>query len=641
MSVNDDSLMEADIEDKDYRRRIKEVISQTLQKAFELKELERFLDQIVKVGSEKADAKACSIFLLDEDDKTLRVYAASGKVGETLKSRKAEYYVPERPAFTEKGTGKQKVEEYLQKRGYDEERLRKENKSLTDVIKDSGDDLRDLVEKGELPMGITAWVVKMGDEIEEPVCLHGKEVRDHPEWRGAYEGAHEICTSLIEIPLKVSNKGTVGMIKIENHQRSLSLHNFKDLDNPEICRKVYPFTGQHGEILNILANSATLAIEYVLYKEDTYKKLFGTTILSKISQLEISNPTVNGQVYSKLKEFYDRIRVKIEDIGGIDEIFKGTTVLITEIAQILDLHGVLEIIDNIGPAFEALLGTDVHYREHFIHQFQVFLLGYYLINRKEALRKSLINYLRKRSDRYDNVSDDGMLVDILRIWFLASIFHDFAYSVGKMENWLESYSTRVKVPSKFQINWGDMYSHYEAEKMKLCQLLSPSTGRGESEIAALTRKAFIEWHDHGAIGALMLMNILQNKVDEIILREASCGILLHSETVYSQFDTLKMSLFPFAFLLVFCDTAQQWGRPRMATLTQDVNVMLEDIVTDDCRKVEVVIRFGKLSDEQTREIKKFTSLPTQYWCSENIEFSIYLYEKEKKRPFGHYWFRKA
>lgn len=629
-------LKEAKIEDEEYQKRIREIIQRVLQAAFVSKDLGTFLNEIVKVGSEKADAKSCAIFLLDEDEYSLRMKAASGEFEEALKN--ATYYIPIRNCFENEGDGRRKIEDYLNKKELSLDQLRKENKTLMGVIEEPDRNLIDLIEKKELPMGITAYVVKTG----KSVIVHGKKVREHPEWRGSYEGAHEICTSLIEVPLKVPNKGTVGMIKIENHKDSKSVFNFKDLDNPEICEGIYKFGDRHREILEILTNCITLAIENILYRTPkTYKKLFGTKLLRKIDELKIgSNPTSNVQIYEKVKEFYGQIRLKIEDVGGMDEIYKKVASLIEKIAQILNLRPALRVINNVGPAFESLLGTDVRYREHFIHQFQVFLLGYYLVNKNDHLRKTLIDHLRGIDNRYVKMKYNDILEDILKIWFLASIFHDFAYSVGAMESWLKSYFERVKIPPppKFLINWSDMLIEYEIEKTRLVKLISHLTEEREDKIAEVIKDAFIKEHDHGVIGSLMLMNILRNDVDETILKEACSAIALHTGNVYSKFEKITLSQIPFAFLLVFSDTAQQWGRPRMATLAQDVNITLEDIATDDCSKVEINLKFEKdLTDGQKIAIREGTWHPTLYWHSEkNLEFRINLWENDE--TFGDYTF---
>lgn len=146
-------LIEAKIEDGEYQKRVRDLISRILQAAFKSKDLKTFLDEIVKVGAEKTEAKSCDIFLLEESEdgngRILRVYATSGKVGEILKEKEAWYYVPKREPFKEEGEGKRKVIAYLKKYftlrsyliekcGYNEKELLDElqRKSLREILKE-------------------------------------------------------------------------------------------------------------------------------------------------------------------------------------------------------------------------------------------------------------------------------------------------------------------------------------------------------------------------------------------------------------------------------------------------------------------------------------------------------------------------
>ncbi|MGC1122730.1 MAG: GAF domain-containing protein [Candidatus Methanofastidiosia archaeon] len=639
-------MEQAIMEEDDYQDRIKGMIKQIIQAAFKSKQLDIFLDEIVKIGAEKTEAKSCVIFLLEEPRNgkkgNLCIYAASGKVGKTLETKKAWYYVPERELFTGENTGRKKTSDYLkkykdatqktesrnQRKSANEESEQKE-KSLMDIIAERNDNIESLVENRELPMGITASIVK-NEESMGP--LNGEEVRKHPEWRGSYEGDHEICTSLVEVPLKTEKK-IVGMIKIENHRKSDPVSEYEKIEESTI----YCFTEKHKEILTILADSAIIAIENILYKSETYKKIFGTEILRKIDDLEIdeqrtSDNRINKAIHDRLSDFCNFLKIDIEDISGIDEIYGKVTKLMSDIACLLDLNAVLDIIDNIGPAFESLLGTDIRYRDHFIHEFQVFLLGYYLINEMDTLRENLITYLQDINPQYS-------LKEVLKIWFLTSIFHDFSYSVCKIEVWLMNYFSRVAIPSKFQVNWADIFAYFEAEKTNLAKLISSKSARSEEKVSVILRDVFLNDHDHGLISGLALMSILNEKIQKDLLGEACCAITLHTENVYSRIGKLTMDQFPFGFLLVLCDNAQQWGRPRTIALIPDIEIKLEDVIIDNCTPVKIRLRYRKLTQEQKRIIGVNTSPPTKYWFSEEqFRFSIELYEGLEKEPFRSYIF---
>jgi hypothetical protein len=623
---------------ENYPGKIRDLNRRILHAALNSSDLKNFLDEIVEIGAESTEAKSCSIYLLEESEnrngKILRLYSSSGDMDKILKDEETRYYIPKRSPFTKKGEGKRKIIAYLrryflEKCNYSTEKLEiyeqdllKERKTLIDLLweneksliniaKKMGDDLIDLIEKGELPMGITAYNVKSKEFIPP---LQGAEICEHPEWMGSYWGIHEICTTLVQVPLLKQRDGEiVGLIKIKNHKIGDS----------------HCFTDKHKEILSILADSIIIAIQQIIYKSDTYKKLYGTEILKKINELKIENPPLNREIQKPLKEFYSKLEIEIEDIGGIDRIYNKVTRLVSDIAQALNLYAVLDIIDSIGPAFEPLLGTDVQYREHFIHQFNVFLLGYYLINKKSPLRKKLIKHLQ-------TINPDYNLEDVLKVWFITAMFHDFNYSVEKMEGWLKNYFLRVAVPSRFHISWADIFTHYEIEKINLIELIYSNSDKSKEEIAKIIKDTFIEEHDHGIMCGLMLMDILE--VEDALLKEACCAIALHTKTVYSKLEKLKIDNFPFAFLLVFCDNAQEWGRPVMMNLIPHLDVKLEGIITDE-DKVDIKLRYHKLTSEQKRIIETNISPLTKYWYSKpSLKFSIKLYESINKEPFRHYIF---
>lgn len=235
-----------------------DIIESMVKISFESHDLSELLDEIVRIGRSSLEAKSCTIFLLDEDKETLSIRAGAGEIGKKLLESKAIYYVPKREPFETLEERRSKVDEnYL--------KMKKKEKLL------SGDEWKtrkSLVEKGKLPMGITAFVLK----DKRPVMLSGDEVREHPEWFGGYEKKQEeACLSVVEIPLIYSDGAAEGVIKIENH----------------IHDKF--FTIEHKEILSILAKYIVFAIERVTRAPISYTGLYGVKLLEEIKSLKIGS----------------------------------------------------------------------------------------------------------------------------------------------------------------------------------------------------------------------------------------------------------------------------------------------------------------------------------------------------------------
>lgn len=77
----------------------------------------------------------------------------------------------------------------------------------------------------------------------------------------------------------------------------------------------------------------------------------------------------------------------------------------------------------------------------------------------------------------------------------------------------------------------------------------------------------------------------------------------------------------------------------MMSLIPHVDVKLEDINIADEDKVELKLRYQKLTSEQRRIIETNIAPLTKYWYSKpSLKFSIKLYEDRDKEPFRHYVF---
>lgn len=80
--------------------------------------------------------------------------------------------------------------------------------------------------------------------------------------------------------------------------------------------------------------------------------------------------------------------------------------------------------------FEPLL-KELGLRDHFIHSYNVFLLGYFIINKFRIDRKSILGkHPLEGSDFTTNL-----------VWMLTATFHDAAYAVGKTDEWLNDFFT--------------------------------------------------------------------------------------------------------------------------------------------------------------------------------------------------------
>ncbi len=83
--------------------------------------------------------------------------------------------------------------------------------------------------------------------------------------------------------------------------------------------------------------------------------------------------------------------------------------------------------------FEEIFLGDFTYREHFVHQFQVFLLGSVIIDMLYASdSRNILEEFRR-----------NFKVPFERAWLAASTYHDYNYSTQKYKSWYRKYLTDV------------------------------------------------------------------------------------------------------------------------------------------------------------------------------------------------------
>jgi hypothetical protein len=297
------------------------------------------------------------------------------------------------------------------------------------------------------------------------------------------------------------------------------------------------------------------------------------------------------------------------DIMGLDACYERMIQAAGELSGILGLDEKLIQVYRRLEKFDAVLrAADVTYREHFLHQFQVFVLGYCVINHSQPLQALMIECLESSGVKKADLDD------VVTCWFVTAIFHDLATSIERIDAWLGSYievlfppysrpgwanTPNGKMISELNlgIRWGNLLAiHsgvFDYHKNRLGRLLSQRlqaelARRGGKYtgsrlfVAKLTNESTMKHQDHGFYGSLILMHMLEDQLSDPLIGEAALAVSVHCPHVYTRIrEELQQSItvrgFPFAFLLVYCDSAQQWGRPRFVELFGNEKIHLKQI----------------------------------------------------------------
>jgi len=225
-----------------------------------------------------------------------------------------------------------------------------------------------------------------------------------------------------------------------------------------------------------------------------------------------------------------------------------------------------DFLKTFEPAlFHLSAGGGKTYRDHYLHQFQVFLLGLHIIDKF---------YEKLKFDRVKEMQ-----------WLVASSSHDVAYPVQLYDGWSKRFFKKVFGIS--DVGSADLKSQFIDKTLLSCMgylvdsLCKTHMGRSlagnwlgdEKDLVKFFYKKITMVKHHCVLSAISLLKKAladQNVSDSVkgVFVPAALAIALHDEEVWNELNS-KLGLSyaecgkdPIAFLLLFCDCVQEWGRPK-------------------------------------------------------------------------------
>ncbi|MCK4816444.1 hypothetical protein KA005_11810 [bacterium] len=241
-------------------------------------------------------------------------------------------------------------------------------------------------------------------------------------------------------------------------------------------------------------------------------------------------------------------------------------------------------IFNILMEFEDILYA-LGKRGHFIHQFNCFLLGCYILKAIMGLKA------KKKSISEAFGSQDES--EYLFTWLLTSSAHDCGYPLQVVDELAKHLSgiydsLEIKETGNIYKNIYTLLSKSELQEKELryvrvkdmqdeslvkdlifyiSKLTSPERSLSDTEKLKIFEVLWSE-KEHGLTGALILARrlILQTIHDskmETAMSYALPAIAVHGfkDKQFSSFGNLRFSLNPYAYLLFLVDNLQDWNRP--------------------------------------------------------------------------------
>ncbi len=258
------------------------------------------------------------------------------------------------------------------------------------------------------------------------------------------------------------------------------------------------------------------------------------------------------------------------------------------------------------------------YRDHFLHSFQVFILGCYLIK------------IAKVSDLPFDFLSPTNIESFLRIWFLISIYHDIGYTTQKLaqignevnEKYFQNISG-VRL-SKFSLSFN---TYLKGVFKKILDKLSFIILGGEENLYSEKAKGIdkiqkavilnemidnFENNNHGVISSLFLhysfnldVELIDISLKEVYLKElaiACAGISTHDLEKYKKIH-LNFKKNPFGCLLILCDNLQDWYRP--STFKDQEEILISFNFNIDQKEKLYIIKLGASDNIDLKVCNKF------------------------------------
>jgi hypothetical protein len=234
--------------------------------------------------------------------------------------------------------------------------------------------------------------------------------------------------------------------------------------------------------------------------------------------------------------------------------------------------------------FEPLLKDIPGYRDHMVHPFQVFLMGSIIIDK----------FYDKFQTAYKARLQNSEYGDMDFAWMLCSTFHDFCYPIQMYE------LVNQQLFKKFlQVEETYMLPRLQTERILLqkgqlkfldqltslfCHFLNGQNNQTwtfdseckiDDAFRSMLLKEITDNKNHAPLSALTLLNMISGekaayarpdyirKTFSTAIFPAGLAIALHDADVLRSLPHNQSLLFktmPLAFLLVYCDTAQEFGR---------------------------------------------------------------------------------
>lgn len=327
----------------------------------------------------------------------------------------------------------------------------------------------------------------------------------------------------------------------------------------------------------ILKEAENLSLFFDKYIRDAVEAMVGITP-EQLAKRNIERKILDLVFELKHISYGNKLRELVTDYlekKGNDYDFVATA--FSELWHVCDLKTVysdfLKIYEKA--LYHICAGEKQVYRDHYLHQFQVFLLGLHIIDNFQSHFERLniqLNILEKQ-------------------WLVAASFHDMAYPVQLYDGWAKEFFKKIFGISN--LGASDLRSGFIDQSLlssmgylinSLCEThlkrrLSANWLAKERDLVLFFYDKITNAKPHCILSGISLLQGAKKgtsnnsgKSKKLVLLEkimvpAALAITLHDKAIWGDLrkkhalDMISFDNDPLTFLLLFCDCVQEWGRP--------------------------------------------------------------------------------
>lgn len=486
--------------------------------------------------------------------------------------------------------------------------------------------------------GLTAYAVRTSQTILIPAstemkkypCLTHLNAREEPK-------VTPECKMAVFFPIRSEDEKIIGLLKIENYSDIPERYEWFD-ENTKLGR---------SKKEKIQQQYLPLLIEFIeeskkFSEEFSYEKLYGVSprlFLAQFKKFKRSSSLTEVQkgVLEKTKHLLWVLERK--EYVGHKEIMLRVTNYADDIAEDISISigkFFKELLEERKKHEDLMLYETEGYRDHFMHSFHVFLIGYIILDYigLDNIQDSLNAYLKSTPVPYNQLELNSD--SVLKIWFLTAFLHDAAYVFERFDKGIDNftrkewgYSLKIlqdRLPLLDIVDKKLPFSRYLGEML---EFFTCRKGTNRSEMLPHYLDA-VRKNDHGVLSALWLLGKFEKRKEGIQQLEnylSALAISFHNPIIFKHLkeeSQLKIHFesFPIPFLLAFCDTAAIWGR-RTKEMEKDVKIQLVNIELSAPKIILSIFYAGEMQPSIDVQDKD------HYFKSSNYQFEIKFFGGDK------------